>query len=348
VFVDVRRDSPVPAFRALTVAAASTAPLGWVTLPLAERYKARATASAGSSANNRPVTRVTGNGRLRPRQNTKPLPPSPNIGCGLFIHPSGLKNKGKKAAAGESASCFQATLCEALLTSRSPHLENITFDVLLALRESRPSRPCDRGLKLISRALMALGITDQLIEPGQVLGHGGRHGDVTEGVAPGWISFVRRWRETSTLQYVTRREIYYDILKAGRWATKTRPGEASPEHWTRQTAIDWVAEVSRSVVGQWANGVRGHPRKGKPLLPRARAGMLSLGMDTQAFRSWHLLCHSSEHEVLDWTGSPRDCRRHLGEGWRAFRILAAARVRRSSGGPESARSLATSISASQA
>jgi integrase len=170
---------------------------------------------------------------------------------------------------------LQATLCEALLASRSPHLENVTFDVLVALRESRPSQSCARGLKLISRALMALGITDQLIEPGQVLGHGGRHGDVTEGVAPEWISFVRRWRETSTLQYVTRREIYYDILKAGRWATETRPGEASPEHWTRQTAIDWVAEVSRSVVGQWTNGVRGHPRKGKPLLPRARAGMLS-------------------------------------------------------------------------
>lgn len=170
---------------------------------------------------------------------------------------------------------LQATLCEALLASRSPYLENVTFDVLLALRESRPSRSCDRGLKLISRALMALGITNQLIEPGQVLGHGGRHGDVTEGVAPEWISFVRRWRETSTLQYVTRREIYYDILKAGRWATEIRSDEASPELWTRQTAVDWVAEVSRSVVGQWTNGVRSHPRKGKPLLPRAKAGMLS-------------------------------------------------------------------------
>lgn len=170
---------------------------------------------------------------------------------------------------------LQATLCEALLASRSPYLENVTFDVLLALRESRPSRSCDRGLKLISRALMALGITDQLIEPGQVLGHGGKLGDVTEGIAPEWISFVQRWKQTSTLQYVTRREIYYDILKAGRWATNMRPNEVSPELWTRQTAIDWVAEVSRSVVGQWTNGVRSHPRKGKPLLPRAKAGMLS-------------------------------------------------------------------------
>lgn len=169
----------------------------------------------------------------------------------------------------------QATLCEALLASRSPHLENISFDVLLTLRDSRPSRTCVHGLKLISRALMALGITDQLIEPGWVLGRGGKRGDVTEGIAREWVDLVLRWRQTSTLQYTTRREIYYDILKAGRWATKTRPNGASPELWTRQTAIDWVAEVSRSVVGQWTNGVRSHPRKGKPLLPRARAGMLS-------------------------------------------------------------------------
>jgi integrase len=170
---------------------------------------------------------------------------------------------------------LQATFCEALLMSRSPHLESITFDVLLTLRDSRPSRSCVHGLQLISRALMALGITDQILEPGWVLGRGGRPSDVTEGVAAEWVDFVRRWKETSSLQYATRREIYYDILKAGRWATKTRPNETSPELWTRQTAIDWVAEVCRAVVGQWTNGIRPHPRKGKPLLPRARASILS-------------------------------------------------------------------------
>jgi hypothetical protein len=104
---------------------------------------------------------------------------------------------------------------------------------------------------------MALGIADQLIDPGQALGHGGKLGEVTEGIAAEWISFVQRWRQTSTLQYVTRREIYYDILKAGRWATKMRPNEASRNNGPakRQSIGSLRSPAQWSVNGQTAFGL---------------------------------------------------------------------------------------------
>ena len=154
-------------------------------------------------------------------------------------------------------------------------MEDLALKDLAALHGAYRSCPDVRhALCTISRVLKALGIISEALKPGWFLGQGGKKSDITVGIAPEWVQFVQRWRDTTTIQPPTRSQIYIRLLKTGRWITKVHPDLASPALWTRDTAAEYVAAVLRLKVGEWTNGVHRHRAWGKPLSPRDRVGHL--------------------------------------------------------------------------
>ena len=96
-----------------------------------------------------------------------------------------------------------------------------------------------------------------------------------QGVAPEWARWVGRWREKSTRQASSNRDSYELLLRVGRWLAHTHPDIVSPEQWTRELAVEYVAAVERWCVGDWASDVKYMRNVGKPLRPATKAGYIS-------------------------------------------------------------------------
>jgi integrase len=168
----------------------------------------------------------------------------------------------------------RTALCDALLVNGSPFLEDLTMGSLEEARTGRTTAERKRSLQRLSNALCALGLIRSPLRHGFMDARGGKQNDITVGISPKWIQGAERWRATSTLTPRTRAEMFYLVLKIGRWITKAHPAEASPELWTRETAARCVAEVCRMSVGQWSNQVRVQYNPRRPLTPRAVNGYL--------------------------------------------------------------------------
>lgn len=95
-----------------------------------------------------------------------------------------------------------------------------------------------------------------------------------EGVHPEWVSWCERWLSTTTLSFRARREYYWSLLRAGRWLMATHPELTSPEQWTRDLAVEYVAAVDRMQVGDWT-GSRPRQNVGKPLSPYTKVEILA-------------------------------------------------------------------------
>lgn len=191
---------------------------------------------------------------------------------------------------------------EALLLNRSPHLENLTYDLLLRMRERTETLATKRALGTLSCALHALGILDKTLpevpvpatkrvaHPQKLLIDG------TDTVAPQWLQYCQRWHATSTLTYSTRQQYYGILLKAGRWLTQEHPKYVEPGEWTREFAATFVAFVDRQHIGDWIEPgnakkiVKG--RVGEPIGPRYKTHYLA------ALRAFFLDCQ-------EWGWIPR-------------------------------------------
>ena len=95
------------------------------------------------------------------------------------------------------------------------------------------------------------------------------------GVDPVWASWCARWRETAVVAPRTNVGVYYDALKAGRWLVRDYPDVCTPDDWTRDVALAYVAMVSHARVGDLA-GPHAHVarRRGEPLSAKTKAGLL--------------------------------------------------------------------------
>ena len=94
--------------------------------------------------------------------------------------------------------------------------------------------------------------------------------DILAGIAPEWATYCERWLQTSSLKEGTRKYRYYLLLKAGRWLSANYPDVISPEQWTRDIAIAYVAAVDKMSVGDWTVECR-LQTAGKPLFARSKA-----------------------------------------------------------------------------
>ncbi len=131
------------------------------------------------------------------------------------------------------------TVCEALLANRSPHLEDLTIEVLEIVAQRRKrnkqrksGRP-SMWLVAVSRVLTKLGIIREPLRPFTKLpAWRTEDSDLRENVPVEWANVCRFWFDTSTLCLNSRRRTYYTLLQIGRWASHEHL-EPSPARWTR-------------------------------------------------------------------------------------------------------------------
>ncbi|MBD2778246.1 tyrosine-type recombinase/integrase [Iningainema tapete] len=172
---------------------------------------------------------------------------------------------------------IRAAISDLLLANRSPYIEDITIDILQDLRENQniPSY-IKTELSSISLVLLNMGIISEplnvVIKDGEFFGNE----DARKNVSPEWFKWCQRWYNTSTLSLRTQQKTYYDVLKVGRWLTHKHPEINSPEQWTRQLAIEFIAEVNQMKIGDYVENInRNCDQQGKPLTPVTKSGFIS-------------------------------------------------------------------------
>ena len=157
-------------------------------------------------------------------------------------------------------------LAQLLLINRSARLENLTDDVLRQVRDDPRVGSRRRPLHAIHRAVAGMGFASPPVAPTR-----GRQMPA-QGAPAEWIACVDRWFTTSTLTPEVRREYRSILIKAGRWLSAAQPGVVSPSDWTRETCAAWVAQVTRTSIGDFAQrrvGLAG--RIGRRLAPTSMA-----------------------------------------------------------------------------
>lgn len=177
---------------------------------------------------------------------------------------------------GQYVDAVDIVTCQALLISRSPHLESISADTIQKLVEANTGYRRS-AVGLLSRVLAALGVLNTSI---QRVDHETAWDLATiEGdrVPEEWLNWCQRWRDHSTLR--SRDKMYIALLKVGRWLAEHHPEATTPERWDEKLATEFVAAVDRMKVGEWASRswVEAHPgRVDKPLTPRSKDGLLGI------------------------------------------------------------------------
>ena len=170
---------------------------------------------------------------------------------------------------------FRTCVCYLLLRNQSPHLQDLTSDLLetVALQCTIPS--VQDYLYRVSRALHALGFIERALPYAPGAGHSAASG--TDGsVSEEWLSWCQRWRKQSTLQQCDG--YYYPLLKVGRWLNVHHPEVQSPADWSYELAGEFIAAVNDMKIGEWSDAdqrSRMPPeRVGLPLHPRTKDRVL--------------------------------------------------------------------------
>ncbi len=165
---------------------------------------------------------------------------------------------------GDGFRALCSATCRALLVVRSARLEDLTLETILSLREFLRRSDGRTGLELLSRVLASLDIVAAPIP------RKGRDTEAGDSVSAAWREWCDRWLLHLTL--VSRRHVHMYLLKVGRWLAAEHPDVESPEQWTREFAVEYLAAVDRMKTGEWGiSWARQNPNKvGKPSQPRSK------------------------------------------------------------------------------
>ncbi|MET9040797.1 hypothetical protein [Streptomyces mirabilis] len=161
-------------------------------------------------------------------------------------------------------------MLDALLSAGSPHLKDVTLELLQDLVADHPASSARRrGFFKMSWVLAANGFI-----PEPLTGSHQQRGTRPETVAsvpPEWLEMVLRWRKFSTNEPGTIRTKFPLLLVAGRWAAERHPKATSPQAWTRDIAAEYIADTVIAVRGQWAGHNRNRTGWGEPLSASGKA-----------------------------------------------------------------------------
>lgn len=176
-------------------------------------------------------------------------------------------------------------VCMALLANKSPHLEDLTTDLLEAERNVTKVSSRRAGIGVLSRALAGLGIIPR---PLPKRFRTNPLGDPRQGVPPEWVRWVERWRDTCTLQPNSKVSQFFYLLKAGRWLATAHPDCVPPNKWTRDLAAEWVGLVCRMRIGEWTQVDKRYLKRfGAPLSPKSKIHLLTtLGSFFRDIQEW--------------------------------------------------------------
>jgi len=183
---------------------------------------------------------------------------------------------------------LRAALALAMMTHRSPRIEDLRRETLVGLYNEATAKITRRGLVILSYALVRRGlISEALGREGQTLqAERLDHRRATDGVPAQWLQWCDRWFATSTLQPSSRTGTVYRLFQAGRWMARERPNVLGPADWDRETAAAFVAAVDRATIGGWstpAGPIR--DRIGEPFAPASKEAML------RSMRTFLADCH---------------------------------------------------------
>jgi integrase len=155
-----------------------------------------------------------------------------------------------------------------LLEAGRAELEAITLGAVERAHAASPSRSDgSQAYYRVALALHGMGLLPSRLRRRQY-----PTGLLTD-IDPVWLEWCERWRRTSTLAPNTIQRTYYGVLKAGRWLVREHPSVRTPDGWTRDLAIAYVAAVNQGIVGDLVtSNVR---RRGAPLLATSKAWLLA-------------------------------------------------------------------------
>lgn len=165
-------------------------------------------------------------------------------------------------------------LCYMFIKNCSPYLCDLNDNILWWMYEQGSSIGEKAWVPRISRVLVHLGVISKPIEldnPKQP-----SVATVAE-IAEEWLSWCKRWYDTTLVSGKTRKSAFFHLLKVGRWLYKTHPEVVSPADWTRDTVTAALAMIHHLHVGDYVSStVYLNPQRvGQPMLPQSKKGMLS-------------------------------------------------------------------------
>jgi len=164
-------------------------------------------------------------------------------------------------------------LTRLLLLAGRPKLEALTVELLeAAYGQASASSKLHGAYPRLRRALRGM----DLLPRAGPMPEGPCSRDALTGIDPVWTEWCVRWLNTSTLAPKSRRDIYYSVLRAGRWLARCHPEVHSPDDWTREVALAYVSAVDKLVIGDL--GVPSPPhelRRGEPICARTKAHHLA-------------------------------------------------------------------------
>lgn len=195
---------------------------------------------------------------------------------------------------------LSAVLGMLMLENGDPRLESFSENLLKRGQQQR-SEGIARAVGKVSHGLAALGI---LSRPIRMRGYLGWREKSTEGIAPEWVHWCKKWRETSVLQPRTRESIYSFILRTGLWLTREHPEIKQPSDWNIGTCAGFIAALGRLNVDELsltsAQRGRGAARSGLPFMSSTRNAFL------YSLRRFFL-----DYEFWDWGKLKFSPLRHL-------------------------------------
>jgi integrase len=175
---------------------------------------------------------------------------------------------------------LQRALCELMLASRSPLLEDLARpELLVELRAREQHRARRAGIEQLARTLVdmkTLSAAPFGATPTREEWLARSRAGALDVPEP-WLESAQRWFLTSTLSRSSRTQTYFALIKIGRWLSQEHPDRAEPGSWDRQLAAAWIARVDRMLVGEYSRAPNTdymRRRSGGQLLPRTKAHLI--------------------------------------------------------------------------
>jgi integrase len=161
-------------------------------------------------------------------------------------------------------------MCEVLVTNRSPHLEDLTFELLQKVQQRRQKKTSTLYLAAVSKVLAHRKIISAPVMCMQRPRHPNPH--LLTGVPEKWVQAAKYWRENARYSARVRQATYYLLLTVGRWLAAKHPTITTPEQWDRNLAVECLTMITNMRCGDFrAQWVGRKPRNyGKPLTPNGK------------------------------------------------------------------------------
>jgi len=159
-------------------------------------------------------------------------------------------------------------MSEVLVTNRSPHLEDLTVEVLQKVFDRRQGKNPTFFLSAVSKVLANRKIISAPIKRMERPRY--PNPQLLTGVPVKWAQAAKYWFENARYTWRVRTQNYYFLLTVGRWLGATHPEINGPEDWDRKLAVECLTMITNIRCGDWRALGHHKGQYGRPLKPAGR------------------------------------------------------------------------------